>query len=258
MARIRLQKYLSQAGIASRRASEALIQAGRVEVNGEIVRELGTKVDPEHDRVMVDGRSAKPARTAWIAFHKPRGVVCTRKDPQGRTTVYDLLPEELRSLFTVGRLDADSEGLLLLTNDGDVANRMLHPRYGMEREYEVVVAGVPGVEVVERLTSGVMLEDGRARAERAQVLESRDPDRGRRLRIILKEGRKREVRRMLDAVGHRVERLRRIRYGPIRLGTLRQGEWRVLDEEEIAKLPGTAREDDKGKAGGWRSGSGES
>lgn len=257
MARIRLQKYLSQAGIASRRASEALIQAGRVEVNGETVRELGTKVDPEHDRVRVDGRPAKPARTAWIGFHKPRGAVCTRKDPQGRTTIYDLLPDELRALFTVGRLDADSEGLLLLTNDGDVANRMLHPRYGMEREYEVVVHGIPEVGAVERLTSGVMLEDGRARAERAELLESAAPGRG-RLRIILKEGRKREVRRMLDAIGHRVERLRRIRYGPIRLGELRSGEWRVLDEEEIAALPGAALEDDKGKAGGWRSGSGES
>jgi pseudouridine synthase len=233
---IRLQKYLSQAGVASRRAAETLIVDGRVQVNGQVVTELGTKVDPERDRVTVDGRVTTPARTAWIAFHKPRGAVCTRDDPQGRTTIYDLLPDDLRALFTVGRLDADSEGLLLLTNEGDVANRMLHPRYGMEREYEVIVKGDPGAQAVRALMRGIMLDDGPARAERVQRLPTRDEDRG-RLRIIVKEGRKREVRRMLEAVGHPVQRLRRVRYGPIRLGPLRAGEWRVLDERELAALP---------------------
>jgi 23S rRNA pseudouridine2605 synthase len=253
---------------------------GRVQVNGKVVTELGTRVDPEVDRVTVDGRAARPATTEWIAFHKPRGAVCTRNDPQGRTIVYDLLPDEFRALFTVGRLDVDSEGLLLLTNEGDVANRILHPRYGVEREYEVSVEGDPSDEVLAALLRGVDLDDGPARAVRAERLPARG-GRG-RLRVILREGRKREVRRMLDAVGHPVRRLRRVRYGPIRLGTLKTGEWRKLSEQEIALLPGKAgrdeggatdgadstrgrsrtnrprRRDDQRKAGGWRSGNGES
>lgn len=229
--RIRLQKHLARAGVASRRGAEQVIAAGRVRINGEVVRELGTRVDPEHDRVEVDGRPVEVAPARWVALYKPRGYVCTRRDPQGRRTVYDLLPAEMGALFTVGRLDADSEGLLLLTNDGDAANRLLHPRYGVQREYVALVVGNPGPQAVKRLREGVDLEDGSARAEDATLIDTED---GVAVRLVLTEGRKREVRRMLAAVGHPVRRLTRIRYDGVGLGPLDPGRWRMLDRREIA------------------------
>jgi 23S rRNA pseudouridine2605 synthase len=231
---VRLQKYLSQAGVASRRQAEVLIRAGRVRLNGVVVTELGTKVRPGADRVMVDGREVAQARPVWIALHKPRGVVSTRRDPQGRRTVYDLLPPAHRRLFHVGRLDLDSEGLLLLTNEGEAAHRLLHPRYGVERVYEVEVDGRPARATLERLTRGVPLEDGVARAHGVRALRGA-PGRG-RLRLALREGRKREVRRMLEAVGHPVVRLVRVQYGPVRLGDLPAGAWRPLAAPELAAL----------------------
>jgi len=227
---VRLQKYLAQAGVASRRQSETLIVAGRVRVNGVVVTELGTRVEPERDVVEVDGRPVRSATTEWVVLHKPVGYLSTRSDPQGRRTLYELLPPQLRRLFYVGRLDRDSEGLILLTNDGDVAHRMMHPRHGIEREYEVDVATPLADDVLQQLLRGVELDDGLARAERARRLASA------RLALTLREGRKREVRRMLEAAGHRVIRLRRVRYGPIRLGTLPAGRWRHLSAEEIAAL----------------------
>ncbi len=232
---IRLQKVLSRAGIASRRRAESLILEGRVRVNGLVVSELGTRVDPAQDTVTVDGRPVQAGETEWVVLHKPRGYVCTRHDPQSRPTVYDLLPPRMQGLFTVGRLDMDSEGLLLLTNDGDAAQRLLHPRYGADRVYEVDVRGEIGDTECSRLRSGVQLEDGQARAHAVELRTSRAAGRS-RLRLLLREGRKREVRRMLEAVGHPVIRLRRVRYGPVHLGRMRAGEWRGLAAGERAAI----------------------
>jgi 23S rRNA pseudouridine2605 synthase len=231
---VRLQKFLSAAGIASRRAAEQLIRDGRVRVNGAVVTELGTKVLPGSDRVEVDGRPVHEVAPVWLALHKPAGFVSTRADTHGRRTIYLLLPELYQGLFYVGRLDRDSEGLMLLTNQGEVAHRLLHPKHGVEREYEAEVAGELTRTTVRRLVRGVRLEDGPARAARAELLDARS---GRsQVRLVLREGRKREIRRMLDHVGHPVRRLVRTRYGPISLGGLRPGDWRRLDDEEVAAL----------------------
>ena len=227
---VRLQKYLAQAGVASRRRSETLIVSGRVRVNGVVVTELGTRVEPEYDIIEVDGRPVRAAAAEWLALHKPIGYLSTRVDPQGRRTLYELLPPPLRRLFYVGRLDRDSEGLILLTNEGDVAHRLLHPRHGVEREYEVELDAAIGGDALQRLTRGVQLEDGPARAQRVRRLAPA------RIALTVREGRKREVRRMLEAVGRRVMSLRRVRYGPIRLGALPSGRWRRLAPQEVAAL----------------------
>ncbi|MEX0907203.1 MAG: pseudouridine synthase [Gemmatimonadota bacterium] len=227
---VRLQKFLSQAGVASRRASEELITAGRVRVNGRVSTELGVRVDPTRDRVQVDGRRIRPAEQEWFALNKPRGYMSTRRDPEGRPTLYELVPSAMHPLFYVGRLDFDSEGLILLTNDGDTAHRLMHPSYGIDREYDVELAEDIESDALDRLRRGVELDDGPARAESARRRS------GNRLVITLQEGRKREVRRMFMALGHRVVRLRRVRYGPIRLGTLPPGEWRHLEERELEAL----------------------
>ena len=236
-AAVRLQKFLSQAGVASRRAAETLMQQGRVRVNGAPATELGVKVDPERDVVEVDGRRIDPATPVWIALHKPRGYVTTRSDPEGRSTVYALLPAEHHALFHVGRLDLDSEGLLLLTNEGDTAERLQHPRYEVERVYEVEIDGALSEATQRLLLQGVELEDGLARA---LALDRLSDARGGRERwsVTLREGRNREVRRLFDAVGHRVQRLKRVRFGPLELGRLKAGEWRRLQPAEVARLRG--------------------
>ncbi|HEX6063130.1 MAG TPA: pseudouridine synthase [Longimicrobiales bacterium] len=235
----RLQKFLANAGVASRRKAEELITGGRVKVNGRVVTELGTKIDDAKDVVVVSGKQIKSADPIWIALHKPRGYLSTRRDPQGRPTVYDLLPPALHGLFYVGRLDLDSEGLLLLTNDGDTANRLLHPRYEVERVYEVLVRGELKPDRIEQLLEGVELDDGVATAQGVKVLGLARNEM--RLRMTLREGKKREVRRMLWAVGHKVLRLKRLSYGPIKLGRLPEGKWRKLSEAELASLPGTSK-----------------
>ena len=232
--RVRLQKFLANAGIASRRKAEELIIEGRVAVNDVIVTELGTRVDPESDRVTVDHKSVVAATVRWIAMHKPAGYLTSRGDPHGRPTIYDLLPPEHRGLFYVGRLDFDTEGLVLLTNDGDRAHRLQHPSFQVPRVYEATVEGELSENVVQRLLQGVMLEDGSARVQDAE-LRTKGP-RASTIRVTLSEGRKREVRRLFDAVGHPVARLIRLRYGPISLGSLPVGGWRVLGEQEIAQL----------------------
>lgn len=232
---VRLQKFLSQAGVASRRASEELITAGRVRVNGAVVSELGTRVEPGRDVVEVDGRRVEEAATQWYALHKPRGYLSTRSDPEGRATLYELVPPEMRRLFYVGRLDYDSEGLVLLTNDGDTAHQMMHPRFGVEREYEVELVRNVGAGLPEALEAGVELEDGHARAASARRTGPKT------VTLVLGEGRKREVRRMLAALGYDVARLKRVRYGAVRLGELAPGEWRLLEPREIDALRGTAR-----------------
>lgn len=246
---VRLQKLLSRAGLASRRRAEELIRAGRVRVNGERVTELGVRVDPDRDRVEVDGRVVVLPAPAWVALHKPPGYVTTRRDPQGRPTIYDLLPAELRGLFHVGRLDADSEGLLLLTNEGDVANRLLHPRYGVDRVYEAEVEGGVSAATERRLLRGIELEDGPARAQAVERRRAVTPGTT-CLRITMRDGRKRIVRRMMAAAGHPVRRLVRLSHGPVRLGRLPPGGWRRLSPAEVAALHRLARRVGDSQGGG--------
>lgn len=231
---LRLQAYLARAGVASRRASEDVIREGRVRVNGEPA-ELGSKVTVGRDRVEVDGRVIALQPFEWVALHKPSGYVTTRDDPEGRRTVYDLLPPELHHLFHVGRLDRDSTGIILLTNEGEAANRLLHPRYGTTKEYLADVDGLPGDAELARLVQGVELDEGTARAVEAEVLGEAHGG-GARVRMVLEEGRNREVRRLLEAIGHPVRSLYRRRFGPITVGRLKRGDWRRLTPEEVRRL----------------------
>ena len=234
----RLQKILSQAGIASRRASEKLMLEGRVSVNGATVTELGTKADPAHDDIRVDGRRVKaPERHRYLLLNKPRGYMTTRSDPQKRATVLDLLKGVREYIYPVGRLDYDSEGLLILTHDGDLAARLTHPRHGIARVYEARVLGEPDRHDVERLSKGVTIE-GR-RTEPAEVV-SIGPG---HLRITVREGRNRQVRKMCDAIGHPVTELRRIAVGPIRDPKLKPGAWRDLTPQEVERLRKAADRD---------------
>jgi pseudouridine synthase len=204
--------------------------AGRVRVNGGVVTELGTRVVPDRDEVEVDGRPVVLPEVRWIALNKPSGFLCTRKDTHGGATVYHILPEEMSGLRYVGRLDRDTEGLLLLTNEGDASHALLHPSREVEREYAAWVEGVPTSATLARLMRGVELDDGPALAKRAALVERTAG--GARLSLVMIEGRKREVRRLLEAVGHPVVRLVRMRFGPIELGDLPSGSWRELSEEE--------------------------
>ena len=232
----RLQKVIARAGIASRRRAEQLIASGRVRVNGQPATVLGTRVRLDRDEVLVDGVPVRPSPTRWVMLNKPAGVLTTRRDDRGRKTVYDLLPGSLGGLAHVGRLDQATEGLLLFTNDGEGAHLLTHPSRRVEREYRVWVAGRPSRRALRRLTSGVELEDGRAKAVRARVLQGAQPPGT--LQLVLAEGRKREVRRMCRAIGHPVRRLKRVRFGPIRLADLARGEWRELTRAEVAALDG--------------------
>ncbi len=233
---VRLQKFLANAGIASRRKAEELIRAGRVTINDVIVTELGTRVDPDSDNVTVDHKPVVSAAVTWIALHKPAGYLTSRGDPHGRRTIYDLLPPAQRGLFYVGRLDFDTEGLVLLTNDGDRAHRLQHPSFQVPRVYEATVGGSLDDAVVTRLLDGVRLDDGPARLLAVEIL-SRSAA-ATTVQVTLAEGRKREVRRVFDAVGCPVLRLKRVRYGPIVLGNLASGTWRALTAGEIAELSG--------------------
>lgn len=228
------------AGRASRREAERLITEGRVRVNGVVVGELGSRVVPGQDQVFVDGEAVPhEAEPRWIAFHKPPGCLTTRSDPHGGTTVYDLLPPDFDSLRYVGRLDRDTEGLLVFSNRGDEIHGLLHPSAGVEREYRAWVAGAPSSDAMMRLVQGVTLGDGPARAKRARVAERHGG--ATVVELVLTEGRKREVRRLLDAVGHPVLRLVRVRFGPVELGDLPQGAWRPLNDDEIGFLEALAR-----------------
>jgi len=234
---IRLQKILSAAGVASRRAAEKLIVEGRVSVNGETIVVLGTRADPDSDDVRVDGRPVATPRRRYIALHKPRGYVTTRSDPQHRPTVLDLLGLK-QYVYPIGRLDYDSEGLLLLTNDGGFAERLMHPRYGVEREYEARVRGVPEPAALRRLARGVRIEGRPTAPARVRLVETGRGARGDQaiISIVLHEGRRRQVRTMCAAIGHPVVRLRRVRVGPIRLGALKPGEFRELTRDEVRQL----------------------
>lgn len=236
----RLQKVLAHAGVASRRRAEEMIVEGRVQVNGEVVRQLGTKVNPRRDVIQVDGRPlGKPERPMYILVNKPRGVLSAARDSRGRKTIVDLVPARSR-LYPVGRLDLDSEGLMLLTNDGALALRLAHPRYEHEKEYRVLVAGVPDEAALARLRGGVGLEGGWTRPAQVEVEKS---DGNTWLRMVLREGRKRQIRRMVEKVGYEVLRLIRVRMGPLRLGDLPPGACRPLTREELAAIRRIRRED---------------
>jgi 23S rRNA pseudouridine2605 synthase len=227
----RIQKILSQAGIASRRASEQLMLDGRVTVNGTTVRELGTKADPSRDDVRVDGRRVKIAEHhRYLLLNKPRGYVTTRSDPQRRPTVLDLLRGVREYVYPVGRLDFDSEGLLILTNDGDLAARLTHPRHAVARVYEARVLGVPDAHDLDRLANGVTIDGRRTRLAEVKRLDAGV------LLITIREGRNRQVRKMCELIGHPVTELRRVAIGPIRDARLKIGHWRELTAQEVERL----------------------
>ena len=239
---IRLQKILSQAGVASRRAAETLIAGGRVTVNGKTIVEMGVRADPLLDDIRVDGRRIRQAAAhRYILLYKPVGYVTTRRDPQGRRTVIDLLGSQAEYVYPVGRLDYDSEGLLLLTNDGDLAARLTHPRHGVERTYEARVAGLPDASALDRLRRGIPLDGHRTRPAVVNLLNASSARiRGREpegvVRLTIQEGRNRQVRRMLEAVGHPVRSLKRTRIGPISDRYLKPGQSRELTTDELKRL----------------------
>jgi 23S rRNA pseudouridine2605 synthase len=236
---IRLQKYLSMAGRASRREAERLMAEGRVLVNGAVVTTMGTRVTPGRDVVELDGTPVELSASRWVMLHKPRGCLTTRRDPHGGATVYDILPPDADELRYVGRLDRDTSGLLLFCNEGDLIHELLHPSREVEREYRAVVAGTPSPETLRRLTDGVVLADGPARARWVDIVGKDGPDVV--VGLVLTEGRKREVRRLLEAVGHPVKRLARVRFGPVELGSLAEGEARPLSDHEISLLRASVR-----------------
>ena len=243
---IRLQRILSQAGVASRRSAERFIEAGRVSVNGTVVTQLGTRANPEGDDIRVDGRRVGHAeRRRYVLVNKPTGYVTTRHDPQRRRTVLDLIPRVREYVYPVGRLDYDSEGLLLLTNDGELAERLTHPRHGLERVYEAVVRGVPSAATLKRLASGVVVDRRRTAPAQVRLLGghiSRRQDQA-RVRMTLREGRNRQVRRMFESMGHEVVRLKRVQLGPIRVSGLKSGEARDLSPAEVRALRRAAESD---------------
>lgn len=230
----RLQKVLAHAGVGSRRACEEVILQGRVTVDGQVVRELGTRVDPQHAKIAVDGQRIHAERMVYFAVSKPKGYVSTNNDPSGRPRVVDILPEIPQRVYTVGRLDEMSTGLILLTNDGELANKLAHPKFGVEKLYRAVVAGTPDREVLTKLTEGVWLAEGKVRARRVKIVGKKGQ--ATILEMVLAEGKNREVRRMLAKLGHKVMSLTRIAVGPITLKGLAPGEYRPLSHAEIEML----------------------
>jgi len=234
----RLNKYLARSGVASRRAADTLIASGAVLVNGHRPPPSGMLIEPGSDRVEVSGREVTPPeKHSYLALNKPVGYVTTAADPGSRPTVQDLLTATTR-VFPVGRLDMDSHGLLLMTDDGELANRLAHPRYKVTKEYLATVDGIPGENDLRDLRAGIDLEDGRTAPAEVEVVGSA---RGRtQLRVVIHEGRNRQVRRMLEAVGHPVRDLQRTAYGPLRLGRLKEGDWRRLRQPEVEALRSAA------------------
>jgi pseudouridine synthase len=232
---LRLNKFLSRQGLASRREADRLIVEGRVSVNGGVVEDLGMKIDEDRDLVAVDGKPVKKSRVLlYLMLHKPTGCVVTRDDPQGRPTVMDLLPKLREAVFPVGRLDFNSEGLLLLTNDGELAYRLTHPKYEIKKKYAVQVTGNVSTAVAARLEKGVFVDNRRTAPARLKVFER--SARGTILLVDIHEGRKREVRRMLESVGHPVQTLKRVEFAGLRLTELPYGQWRFLKKAEVLHL----------------------
>jgi 23S rRNA pseudouridine2605 synthase len=231
---VRLQKFLAEAGVASRRAAEQIVVAGRVSVNGRPVTELGSRVDPGQDEVTVDGKPVRVRRKIYVALNKPRGLVCSRKDEFERPTIYELVPKEWGHLHSVGRLDFNSEGLLFLTNDGEFSLRLTHPRYGVHKKYVATVEGRVEDETLRRFTQGIWYEGERFKAERARLISASQSQSV--VELELAEGKYREVRRLFESQGRVVKRLQRVQIGKIKLGELRPGKWRTLTEPEIKSL----------------------
>lgn len=233
---VRLQKFLARAGVASRRASEKLIEAGRISVNGQVVTELGTKVDPEADEVRLDGAPVrKAAEAVTLMLNKPAGYLTSMKDPQGRPCVAQLVPlDEFPALYPLGRLDYDTTGLLLFSTDGELGNAVLHPSHHVDKTYRALVKGKPSEAALDRLRSGVVLDDGPTQP--AEVRLAGRKGKNAYVEIIIHEGRKRQVKRMCEAIGHPVLQLHRVSFGPLELGDLPEGKYRVLSEQEAAAL----------------------
>lgn len=235
MERLRLQKVIALAGLASRRTAEQWIRQGRVSVNGTVVTEMGVRVDPATDVVAVDGKTIeRESGKVYLLLNKPRLCVTTLSDPQGRRTVADFVGDAGVRVFPVGRLDWDAEGVLLLTNDGYLANRLMHPRFGVSKTYEVKVRGVPGAAALQRLRSGVVLDEGTTAPAKVEMLRSLAG--AAYLRIVLHQGWYRQIKRMGEAVGHPVLKIRRVAYGPIGIGRLRPGSCRHLTADELTGL----------------------
>ena len=233
---VRLQKFLADAGVASRRAGEQMILAGRVAVNGNAVAELGTKVEPGRDQVTVDGQPVRVRRKIYLALNKPPGLVCSRQDEFSRPRIYDLLPKEWGHLHSVGRLDYNSEGLIFLTNDGEFSLRLTHPRYGVHKKYLATVEGRVEEEMLRRFTQGVLYQGERFKAQKARLVSGSQAQSV--VELELAEGKYREVRRLFESQGRTVKRLQRVQIGKIKLGELPPGKWRTLTETEIKSLMG--------------------
>jgi 23S rRNA pseudouridine2605 synthase len=231
---VRLQKFLADAGVASRRAGEQIILAGRVTVNGETVQTLGAKVEPERDRVTVDGQPVRTKRRLYLALNKPRGLVCSKKDELSRPTIYELLPREWGHLHSVGRLDFNSEGLLFLTNDGGFSLHLTHPRFGVHKKYLATVEGRVEEAMLRKFTQGLWFEGEKFKAEKARLISASGSQSI--VELDLSEGKYREVRRLFESQGRTVKRLQRIQIGKIKLGELRPGKWRILTPTEIKSL----------------------
>ncbi len=228
---VRINAFLASAGLGSRRAVERLVLEGRVQVNGSIIRELSHRVDPSHDQVTCDGKPALPASLRYVMLNKPRGYACTRSDPHGGKTIYDLLPVELRHLAHAGRLDVDSEGLLLLSNDGDWIFKLTHPSNEVAKTYVVEVEGEPDRQTLEKAQLGIQSQGERLKVESVTKLER--TGRVTRLKLILREGKNREIRRIFGALHHPVISLRREAVGKLKLGALKSGAWRELEKGEL-------------------------
>ncbi|MFT4176974.1 MAG: pseudouridine synthase [Luteolibacter sp.] len=228
---VRLNKYLASCAIGSRRACDELIQSGRVEVNGNPCLNMGTRIGPG-DHVRVDGKRVSPREITTIAFHKPRGFVCTREDELGRDTIYSLLPASLHALHHVGRLDRDSEGLLILTNDGDLSQQLMHPSKSVEKEYLVTANQAFQNEHLDQFIEGVYTEGGKLKAKRIERLSAR------RIKIVLDHGAKRQIRVMFETLGYQVTKLLRVRIGELWLGDLEPGRYALLNDREISMLLG--------------------
>jgi len=238
----RLQKVLAEAGVASRRKSEEMIRAGRVEVNGQIVRDMGVKVDPKQDAIKVDGRPIRQEKKVYVLFNKPKGVITSASDPEGRKTVASFFTNIRERIYPVGRLDYDTEGLLLLTNDGEFAHLLTHPKHHVPRTYLATVKGVPHGTKLDKLRSGIELEDGMTSPAEAEYYDI-DLDKNEAIiQVTIYEGRNRQVRRMFEAIGHPVQKLKRIKFGPILLAGLPRGKYRHLTAEEIKELRAAALE----------------
>jgi 23S rRNA pseudouridine2605 synthase len=235
---MRLQKFLAECGVCSRRTAEGMIVAGRVKVNDEVVTRLGYTIDPANDYVLVDGDPVEPQEKVYYVLNKPRGCLTTRSDPHGRPTVFDILGDIPFRVFAVGRLDFETEGLLFFTNDGRLKYRLTHPKFGVARTYRAIVEGRPAADAIRRLAEGVDLEDGRTAP--AKVRPVKMGENSSEIELTLYEGKKNEVRRMCAAVGHAVMELRRISMAGLKLGALPKGESRSLTESEIATLEAAA------------------